>query len=78
MILDDRPLLHHNLVVDIVQLSDLVEHTSRIKSSAIWISTTLAETAKAKGTGQIRPSTTTSATALAFNDGKTPQEDEGP
>lgn len=50
MALDDRPLLHHVLVADIVELCDLMEHTYRIKAVTNWITATLAEGPRTKTT----------------------------
>lgn len=47
--LDDRSLPHHDLMEDIVQLCDLMEHASHVKVATKLISATLAETARSFG-----------------------------
>lgn len=48
MTLDDRHLLHHDLVADIVQLCNLMKSTSHVEVVAKWIAATFAEAARSK------------------------------
>ena len=47
---DSRSLLHHTLIADIVELSDLMEHASHGKAADKWITTTLTEAPRSNAT----------------------------